>query len=457
MSPNHQCNHKGNDRRDESFISFRNNAEKNANIICMISLLLLGVALSVHLLLVANGKIYYTYIPLELTFFYISIVLYVVPALICLIDHRTDKPFRKHMLLGAMIAGGTTMYAIIAKDGGVFILFPMFVAGLYYSEKTCLRTYIHLTVITILDVFLFSYLDIHFIHYYDLTWDLGELILNYLLPQLSYLTIVFLFSVYAMNGGRKFIRMLADMTEQDAKKKAEIETCVRVQQSTLPSGFDLTPGGEFSISARLEPAMETAGDFYDFFLTKDNHLVALVADVSDKGLAAALYTMSVRNTIRSLYRFPAQPESILTEANSILCETSDQEFVTMILVDLDIQTGIGKYVNAGHNPPFLLKTDGSAALIETEPQVFMGVFKGIRYVSGELSLGKGDILCMYTDGITEAADNAAEQYGIERLMQTAAAAVNSPLDDLSGKILTDVRAHADETVFFDDRTLVLLR
>lgn len=445
------------EKKDDSHNSlFLENARAKANIFCAISMIMLGAGILLHLAFVRIGLFDYEYLPIEEAFFTTAAFVYLIPAIAFFFLKKSQEK-QRYILLGSIITASSIAYTIIAKDGGVFLLFPMFVAGMYFSRRTCTRSYIALLLSTIIGSFLFFYIDIHFLHYYDVEWDVQIIIVKYLMPEFCYLTVVYLYSIYTMNSGKKFIRMLLDSAEKNARKNAEIETCVQVQQSALPSFTEIAPNGELSVSAGLEPALEAAGDFYDFFLTKDGHIAALVADVSDKGLGAALYSMSVRNTIRAHYQYLDRPEDVCTQANEMLCDTSDQEFVTLFLADIELSTGRGSFVNAGHTVPFILRADGTTCMLEAEPQVFMGAFHGIRYGSTVFSLEPGDTLCMYTDGFTEAENPGSEQYGAERMMQCAGAHIGASPDGLKAALIEDVKRFEDGSVVSDDKTIVLLR
>lgn len=177
-------------------------------------------------------------------------MIYALSAIVCAIK-RFRKPYHKHILLGGMIGAGAVIYAVLGRDGGVFLMFPMFAAGLYYSESICKKTYYHLIVLVVIDVISFFYLDINQLHYYGLEWDYSILILNYMFPECLFITVVFVFSLLAMKNGRKLIGVLVSEAEESAKKRAELETCTEVQKSALPKDFNIVPGEEFSISAGL--------------------------------------------------------------------------------------------------------------------------------------------------------------------------------------------------------------
>lgn len=187
-------------------------------------------------------------------------------------------------------------------------------------------------------------------------------------------------------------------------------------------------------------------------MTDSGKLVALIADVSDKGLGSALYMMAARNTIRSLFGFTDDLEEIILRTNNILCDTSGMEFVTLFLVCLDPETGRGRYINAGHFPPLPVHPDGDSETVETEPQYFMGAFKDTKYASSDISVGRGDILCLYTDGITESVNSSMEEYSLQRIASVISCRTSSTTEDITKAVLDDVDAYSDSSLFADDRT-----
>ena len=423
---------------------------------CTSCIALICIALVIHFILVDIGRLELVYSKLELYIIYAAVATYLGPTMVCVVG-KFRMPCHKHILLFAMIGGGGLLYAVLGDNGEAFLLFPMFVGGMYCSESLCRKTYIHLILINIVATLFFFWMDIRQLHYYGLGWDFNVIVLNYIIPELVYITVVYLLSMYTMRSDRRFLKDLVELYERSAKKNAEIEACADVQRSAFPSDFNIAPNGEFSISAELKPAFEAAGDFYDFFITKNNHLVAVVADVSDKGLASALYMMSARNTIRSLYIYLDDPAEVVSRANAILLSTSDREFVTMFLLDVDIKSGKAEFVNAGHNPPVLRRVSGETAPVSSEPQTIMGVFENARYFSTLLNFEKGDTLCMYTDGITDAVNSNGESYGIERLMGVVKKTGSNSPETVKNAILEDVERYEDTSLFSDDKTLTVLR
>ncbi len=204
-------------------------------------------------------------------------------------------------------------------------------------------------------------------------------------------------------------RSIAEVTERNAR---ELATAKAIQASALPSAFPPFPDIPFfDLYASMAPAREVGGDFYDFFLVDDDRLGIVIADVSDKGVPAALFMMTAKTQIKNYMRTGMDLAQSVETVNYQLCQENDaQMFVTAFLAILDYRTGRMECVNAGHNPP-LVKRGGSWGWIRERSGMALGVFEGLPYTSFSLELRKGDELLMYTDGVTEAMDPDGEMYG----------------------------------------------
>jgi sigma-B regulation protein RsbU (phosphoserine phosphatase) len=214
---------------------------------------------------------------------------------------------------------------------------------------------------------------------------------------------------------------------------------------------------EFEIYASVSPAREVGGDFYDFFQIDDDHLCLLMADVSGKGIPAALFMATSKTTIQNCVRdFPSLSEAVMA-ANEGLCRNNTAEmFVTAWIGVLDIPTGKLTFVCAGHNPPVLI-SDGKPTYIKRRTGFVLAGMEGVKYREETLDLKKGDCLFLYTDGVTESENSAHELFGEERL----AACLESDAGKTSEEIISDVKsvidAHANGADQFDDITMLCIR
>lgn len=218
---------------------------------------------------------------------------------------------------------------------------------------------------------------------------------------------------------RTYIHDLTAITAEKERIGAELNVATRIQKDMLPNIFPPFPERqEFNIYASMDPAKEVGGDFYDFFMVDETHLAVVMADVSGKGVPAALF-MVIAKTIIKNQALTGQPlEEVFTRANDQLCANNGEGlFVTAFMGLLDIESGAFTYVNAGHNPPLLRRNGGSYEYLKLDPGFVLAGLDGMEYSTSRLVLGSGDTLFLYTDGVTEALDPAEELFGEDRLRE----------------------------------------
>ncbi len=246
-----------------------------------------------------------------------------------------------------------------------------------------------------------------------------------------------------------------------ARRAKEMAMAADIQENAIPRVFPPFPEEKnVDLYASMRPAREVGGDFYDFYFSGPRKLVFLVADVSDKGVPAALFMMRAKTLLKSIAQTGRPIADVVTEANNSLCEGNGANmFVTAWVGELDLESGRVKYVNAGHNPPIVLRAgDGSASYLRTRPGLVLGAMPGVKYRSDELDLDPGDMLYLYTDGVTEQADPHGELFGEERLLAFLAGGgfVEHP-ENCAGAVLAGVTAHAAGAEQSDDRTQLIVR
>ena len=197
----------------------------------------------------------------------------------------------------------------------------------------------------------------------------------------------------------------------------ELAFAKNIQQSALPSVFPPYPDRkDFSLYASMDTAKEVGGDFYDFYLLDENRLGFLIADVSGKGIPSAMFMMTGKTLIHDYAERGDAPADVFRNANVMLCQGNDAEmFITAWMGFLETETGLVRFVNAGHNPPVLIR-GGKAEFIQQRANVMLAAAEGVRYREQTLQMEPGDFLYLYTDGVTEATDNAEELYENDRLL-----------------------------------------
>ena len=244
------------------------------------------------------------------------------------------------------------------------------------------------------------------------------------------------------------------IAEAAARIDKELEYAKQIQLSALPTNF---PADEdYSIYAQMIAAKEVGGDFYDFYKLNDTTVAFLAADVSGKGIPAAMFMMTAKTIIKDLAESGMAVNDIFTKANEKLCENNESGmFVTAWMGILDLTTGNVQFANAGHNPPLLKRADGSFEYLKTRADFILAGMEGVRYRAGELTLTPGDRLLLYTDGVPEATNAANKLYGEDRLLTF----MNQSASLEAKKLLPALKANIDEFVGeapqFDDITMLL--
>ena len=244
------------------------------------------------------------------------------------------------------------------------------------------------------------------------------------------------------------------IAEAAARIDKELEYAKQIQLSALPTNF---PDNEtYGIYAQMIAAKEVGGDFYDFYKLSDTTVAFLAADVSGKGIPAAMFMMTAKTIIKDLAESGMAVNDIFTKANEKLCENNESGmFVTAWMGILDLTTGNVQFANAGHNPPLLKRADGTFEYLKTRAGFVLAGMEGVRYRVGELTLNPGDRLFLYTDGVPEATNAENKLYGEDRLL----AFMNQNASMEATKLLPALKANIDEFVGeapqFDDITMLM--
>jgi len=241
------------------------------------------------------------------------------------------------------------------------------------------------------------------------------------------------------------------------KMKAELDVAARIQTSNLPKMFQNRE--DLAVYALMETAFEVGGDFYDYFFIDDNHLAVVIADVSGKGVPAALFMMMSKTLIQNNSSYQYSPSDILMHVNNQLYENNEsQMFVTAFMGILDINTGKFVFTNAGHNNPILCEKDGKCTYLVSKNGFVLAGRQNIKYHDSEITLEKGDRLFLYTDGVTEAINRKEELYGESRLLEflNGIHNCNVTLPEILNHIKQELKTFAGGANQEDDITMLIL-
>ncbi len=254
---------------------------------------------------------------------------------------------------------------------------------------------------------------------------------------------------------RRYQKQLQTLNERYAQ---ELALAGDLQTNFIPSTSPAIDG--FEIGMTLRPALETSGDFYDLFPLSNGRFGILIADVVDKGAAAALLMALCRTLIRShADEHPDQPEQVLAATNSrMLSDAGASRFVTVFFGALDPSSGVLSYCNAGHNPPELIRNatpDRAQSLNKTG--VPLGILEDQEWACAELQMDEGDVLVLYTDGVTEAQATNAEFYGTERLVEVVRSNRHKRAEEINTKILGSIERFRGESPPRDDMAILVVK
>jgi sigma-B regulation protein RsbU (phosphoserine phosphatase) len=255
--------------------------------------------------------------------------------------------------------------------------------------------------------------------------------------------------------GRSLESLLRQIEDNQVRRQ-EMAVAKHIQQSVLPKPLPDPDSLPVLLDAFMRPTREVGGDLYDYFHIDATHLALIIADVSGKGVPASLFMMRCRTVLHSLATSGLSVEQCVSRTNAALTEDNDLcIFVTLFFAVLDLETGRMTYCNAGHNPPYLLAADGRTTRLGlTGPAA--AVIDGAVYETGGADLAPGDLLFLYTDGITDALSTGGELYGEERLSALVDSLRNSPPADVVAGVVAAVDSFAEGAVQYDDITCLAL-
>jgi len=258
---------------------------------------------------------------------------------------------------------------------------------------------------------------------------------------------------------KEYIKKLMETTAAKERIESELNIAHDIQMSFLPKTFPPFPDRpEFDLYATMEPAKEVAGDFYDFFFVDDTHFCFVIADVSGKGVPAALFMAMSMTLIKATARYGLPPEEILFKVNNELARENDScMFVTTFLGILDTEHGEVLYANGGHNPPLHMKRGGEVAWLPISGSLMVGVIEDAPYRRARLLLEPGDSLFLYTDGVNEAMNTREEAFSDDRLKRNLLALQGGEIKEVISGIMAGIRAFTGDAPQSDDITMMVIQ
>ena len=374
----------------------------------------------------------------------------------------------KYLIMGCCILGITVLSIAIPKHTVLAWIAPVLLSCHYYSRmlttSALVASVVCLYVAGIVSLFVGEG-DPNLIKAFHaeeavITPEIfREALLFFLLPRSAILIGMAFVCITVAKRTRSLLERQAADSSARQRIETELNVATEIQANMLPSIFPAFPErSEFDIYACMTPAKEVGGDFYDFFLVDDDRLAMVIADVSGKGVPAALFMVIAKTLLKNAVQAGASPKTALEKVNNQLCENNEAEmFVTAWLGIYEISTGKLTAANAGHEYPALRRADGRFELWKEQHGFVLAGMENVQYQEYELEIGVGDTLFVYTDGVAEAIDAANTRYGIDRML----AALNRNCDLDPGKLLHQVKSDIDRFVGsapqFDDMTMLSLQ
>ena len=285
------------------------------------------------------------------------------------------------------------------------------------------------------------------------------IIRSYISKLFIYTFIVVFACVQVSQSGKNMIEKQKELNKKDARIASELNMATSIQNHVLPSKFPAFPEHkEFDIYAQMTPAKEVGGDFYDMFLIDENHLAILIADVSGKGIPAALIMMATRSLIKNTALNGYSVDEVFKKINNSLCESNiSNHFVTSWFAIIDLKNEKMEFVNAGHNPPLIYSSETNKyEFLKTKPNLILAVMNDTQYIKNELKLHVGDKVFLYTDGVTEATNEKEELYGENRLQEFLNKNIEQDVETTIKGVKADIDNFVGNAEQIDDITMLEL-
>ena len=281
---------------------------------------------------------------------------------------------------------------------------------------------------------------------------------SYMPKLMLYILIALICHEIARCGRRAIFDQKAE-SEKNERLTTELNLASKIQNNVIPNIFPVFPDRhEFSLYASMTPAKEVGGDFYDFFMIDDDHIGLVMADVSGKGIPAALFMMVARTLIKNRAQMGGTPSEILADVNDHLCEGNVAElFVTVWFGILEISTGKGIAANAGHEHPVIRKKDGSYELVVYKHSPAVAVMENMVFKDHEFIMEPGDSFFVYTDGVAEASNSKNELFGTERMLKALNENPDAGPNEVLDNVMHGINEFVDGYEQFDDITMMCLK
>lgn len=392
----------------------------------------------------------------------VGVVGTVIPTLLVGVLH-INKPYIKYIILADMMIINTVFIAYLCLYPLLLIMVPLILACHYYSLRYLIMVYAATIVYFTVGMYVgfvntigeFKYLKYQ---YTDPT-GLEYFTKSYYIPAIMILTLALPVCITLVQRSKQMmVKQAKDFSEKQAIA-GKLMLANMIQDSVLPKIFPKEPECvEFESYAAMHPAKEVGGDFYDLYFVDETHFAVIVADVSGKGVPAAMFMMIAKALLKDKVANGMEISEAFEKVNEQLYGNNEAEmFITAWMGILDVKTGEMEFVNAGHNPPFIKKKDGEFQMLKDRSGFVLAGMDNLKYKPLKLQMEPQDVLFLYTDGITEAINTSKEEYGEKRLKKLLDDNATVECKELLAKVNDSVAAFVGEEPQFDDMTMLALR
>ena len=406
----------------------------------------------------------------------------ILPAIVCRIT-KAKKVWLKYVLVIELMIVLARIDSVLGFNVVLIMALPVVLSCRYFSKRFTRLIAILTSILFALSAFVNAWFDIGYLdlNFYDVPkgstfvvdntikkaiLELGidkivrtqQVMLLYYLPKLLIFIVIAIVCVRIADKGRSMVLEQEITTQKTARIESELNLAKNIQAHMLPIIFPPFPDKEeFDIYAMMNPAKEVGGDFYDFFMLGDNKIAIVIADVSGKGVPAALFMAISKTLIKNEANMGLEPAEVFTKVNHMLCEGNDNDmFVTAWLGILDTENGKLTYVNAGHNPPLIKSGNDKFVFLKSRPGFVLAGMDDLKYRQYDIKLEPGDKIFLYTDGVTEAENDKKELYGNDRLLNYLNAHIEYNIKDTLEELRKDIDKFAGREEQFDDITMLML-
>lgn len=394
-----------------------------------------------------------------------TILFFLIPTLLCKLTNGTPV-WLKYIIIICCIISIFILSSAMPKHGVLAWAVPIALSCHYYSKNLTKLTLVASWILFSASIYVGMYIGEGDLNLLIMEPDISKRVITgqmlfeaslfFVFPRALILLGISSICMTIAGRTRHLLEKQIKDSEERQRISTELDVATRIQGDMLPCIFPAFPERpEFDIYASMNPAKEVGGDFYDFFMIDETHLAIVIADVSGKGIPAALFMVIGKTLIKDHTKPGHDLGDIFSEVNDLLCESNSEGlFITAFEGILDLVTGEFSFVNAGHEMPFIAKAGNTYEPYKLKPGFVLAGMEHMKYQSGCIQLSPGDKIFQYTDGVTEATNAANELYGMERLADVLAKNSEKKPAELLPAVKADIDAFVGEAPQFDDITML---